>query len=135
ACVLAHLAQARAPVALAATDRALTRRVSALLETAGVPVQDETGWTLSTTRAAAQVMALLRACAWDATSDVVLDWLKHCPAADPHALRALERWLRRQGAGHWSAAVFDLTAHAAREPLAAALATQCEGWRAMVRGA
>src|SRR5690606_4020339 len=32
ACVLAHLAQARAPVALAATDRALTRRVSALLE-------------------------------------------------------------------------------------------------------
>jgi len=134
ACVLSHLAHGRVPVALVATDRALTRRVGALLHTAGVPMQDETGWTLSTTRAAAHLMALLRACAWDATSDTVLDWLKHCPLVEAGALRALEHWLRRHGVGHWGAAVFELTAHADREPLAAPLAIESERWRALLRG-
>ena len=53
ACVLAHLAAGRTPVVLAATDRALTRRVRAHLGSSGVDVRDESGWTLSTTRAAA----------------------------------------------------------------------------------
>ncbi|MGD9774207.1 PD-(D/E)XK nuclease family protein [Diaphorobacter sp.] len=88
ACVLAHLAQGRAPVALAANDRALTRRISALLHSAGVAVHDENGWLLSTTHAAARLMAALHACAWDATSDAVLDWLKQLPAPDAAALRA-----------------------------------------------
>ncbi|MGZ7246434.1 hypothetical protein ACXWO4_10280, partial [Streptococcus pyogenes] len=51
ACVIAHVAQGHTPVALAATDRALTRRISAMLEGQGVRVRDENGWTLSTTRA------------------------------------------------------------------------------------
>ncbi|AVP57564.1 PD-(D/E)XK nuclease family protein [Pulveribacter suum] len=135
ACVLAHLAAARAPVALAATDRALTRRVSALLHAAGVSVQDETGWALSTTRASAQLMALLRACAWDAPADEVLDWLKHCPGADAPSLHALERWLRRQGERLWSAGAADLAASSARHPLEAALAAQCEQWRARLQAA
>lgn len=135
ACVLAHLAAGRAPVALAATDRALTRRVSALLHAAGVSVQDETGWTLSTTRAAAQLMALLRACAWDAPADDVLDALKHCPGADPQSLRALERWLRRQGARQWRTAATELAARSERHPLEAALASQWAHWCAPLRDA
>ncbi len=134
ACVLAHLADGRAPVALVATDRALTRRICALLQQAGVPLRDETGWTLSTTRAAARVMAALRACAWGAGSDAVLDWLKHCPAAEQQDVRALERWLRKSGAHRWSAAADELAARAEQHPLAAALAARCQDWRAPLQG-
>ena len=86
-----------APVALVAQDRRLIRRVRALLEGAGVSVSDETGWTLSTTRAAASVMGLLRLTDPRATSDELLDWLKSSGAcADaPQALDALESALRR----------------------------------------
>src|SRR3989344_3219138 len=51
ACVLAHVRDGRVPVALAATDRALIRRVLAHLDSSGVLVRDESGWILSTTRA------------------------------------------------------------------------------------
>lgn len=104
ACVLRQLAAGRAPVALVAGDRLLTRRIRALLG-AGLRVRDETGWKLSTTRAAAQLMALLRACAPQAGSDAVLDALKQCPDASawPAAdLPLLERELRRQALRRWS---------------------------------
>lgn len=101
ACVMHHLDQGRAPVALAAVDRVLTRRIRAMLGARGVRIADETGWKLSTTRAAAQFMGLLRAARWDAPSDEVLDWLKHLPAASTPALRALERRLRREGLRSW----------------------------------
>ena len=52
-------------MALVAQDRVLTRRVRAMLANQGVAVRDETGWKLSTTRAAAGLMSLLRAAAWD----------------------------------------------------------------------
>ena len=42
ACVLAHLAQGRSPVALIAQDRLLTRRVGAMLGERGVAMRDET---------------------------------------------------------------------------------------------
>lgn len=74
--VLDNVAQARVPVALVAQDRLLVRRVRALLERQGVRLQDETGWKLSTTRAAAEVMALLKAAAPSAGTDAWLDWLK-----------------------------------------------------------
>ena len=67
ACVLAHLQAGRSPVALIAQDRVLTRRVRAMLAGQGVALRDETGWKLSTTRAAATLMALLAAAAWDAS--------------------------------------------------------------------
>ncbi len=86
ACVLAHLAQGRSPVALVAVDRVLTRRVRAMLAGTGLAVRDETGWKLSTTRAAASLMGLLRACAWDASTDAVLDWLKNAPVFDRPAM-------------------------------------------------
>ncbi|MDD5333471.1 MAG: PD-(D/E)XK nuclease family protein [Rhodoferax sp.] len=107
ACVLAHLAQGRSPVALVAQDRLLTRRVHAMLAQRGVALRDETGWTLSTTRAAAAVLSLLRAQVWDATTDVVLDWLKNAPAFDPQAVTQAEIAWRRMGLRDWRAVPLD----------------------------
>ena len=64
------------PVALVAQDRALVRRVRALLERLHIDVVDETGWSLATTRAGAHAAAALRATRAPARSDDVLDWLK-----------------------------------------------------------
>ncbi|VTY37116.1 ATP-dependent helicase/deoxyribonuclease subunit B [Xylophilus ampelinus] len=103
ACVMQRVAAGQAPVALVATDRALTRRIGAQLTAHGVAVQDETGWKLSTTRAAAQAMGALRACAHDARSDDVLDWLKNAPRWRGDTLDALEVRLRDRGLRDWSA--------------------------------
>lgn len=103
ACVLAHLAAGHAPVALVAQDRLLTRRVRAMLGELGVAVRDETGWKLSTTRAAASLMSLLRAQVWDASTDVVLDWLKNAPAFEPRAVTQAELNWRRLGVRDWRA--------------------------------
>ena len=100
--VLAHLQQGEAPVALVAQDRVLVRRVRALLERQQVSLLDETGWKLSTTRAAAQVMSLLRAASPVASTDLWLDWLK--AGAWPNTMRAvvdLETACRREA---WSRA-------------------------------
>jgi ATP-dependent helicase/nuclease subunit B len=101
ACVLRHLLAGRTPVAVAAVDRVLTRRIGALLEVSGVPICDETGWKLSTTRAAAHVMLALRGCAWNAASDVVIDWLKNSPATGSRTVLALERRVRQAGVREW----------------------------------
>jgi ATP-dependent helicase/nuclease subunit B len=101
ACVLAQLAAGHAPVALIAQDRLLTRRVGAMLAERGVPMRDETGWKLSTTRAAAGFMSLLRAMAWDASTDALLDWLKNAPAFEPATVTATEIELRRAGLRAW----------------------------------
>jgi hypothetical protein len=102
ACVLRHLGEERAPVALIATDRALTRRISAQLAAQGIVTHDETGWKLSTTRAAATLMTALRACAHDASSDQVLEWLKGGADGDAPAVQSLEARLRREGLRDWS---------------------------------
>ncbi len=101
ACVLSHIEAGRTPVALVSQDRALTRRISAMLRARGATLGDESGWKLSTTRAAGQVLAALRACARLATADVVLGWLKQSPNIDASGLRALEAALRRTGARQW----------------------------------
>ncbi len=95
ASVLAHLAQGRSPVALPAIDRQTTRRVSAMLSQCGVQLMDETGWRLSTTRAAASLMSLLRAATAQATRDDQLDWLKAC-AVKPALVQRWEYLLRKQ---------------------------------------
>ena len=101
ACVLAHLAQGRSPVTLIAQDRQLTRRVGAMLSERGIAMRDETGWKLSTTRAAASLMSLLRAVPWDASTDAVLDWLKNAPAFDAALVTAAETELRKTGVRAW----------------------------------
>ena len=101
ACVLAHLAHGRSPVALIAQDRLLTRRVGAMLSARGIGMRDETGWKLSTTRAAASLMSLLRAMPWDASTDAVLDWLKNASAFAPATVNGAEAELRKAGLRFW----------------------------------
>ena len=101
ACVLQHLAAGRNPVALIAQDRSLVRRVAAMLAQRGVRMRDETGWKLSTTRAAAGVVGLLRACTWDASTDAVLDWLKNAPVWSETTLAVVEAELRKTGIRAW----------------------------------
>ena len=142
--VLAHVQRGELPVALIAQDRVLVRRVRALLERHRLRLFDETGWTLSTTRAAAQVMSLLNAARADASTDALLDWLKGGTAwgrGDAGgALAGLEAACRRQQVAHvaalgratldpsaarlWSAASVVLTQLAVtrRQPLPAWLA-------------
>ena len=104
ACVLSHIAAGRTPVALAATDRALTRRIRAMLATQNVQVRDENGWILSTTRAASKLMGYLKACAWNASTDSVLDFLKNSDAhiVEADELAALEKTVRKANRASWS---------------------------------
>ena len=113
--VLAHVDAGRVPVALVAQDRLLVRRVRALLERHATLLRDETGWKLSTTRAAAEVMGLLRAAASGASTDALFDWLK---SADPGstAVDALEAACRKANTGRIAA-----LAGLALDPLAARL--------------
>ena len=92
------------PVALIATDRVVTRRVRALLasaESAGnLVISDESGWTLSTTRAATVVTRTLGAAAPAASTDDVLDWLSSAwvsPPGGTAAVAELERHWRVLG--------------------------------------
>lgn len=100
ACIVQHIAAGRFPLALVSSDRALTRRVRAMLESTGVQMRDENGWKLSTSRAAAQVMALLKAAVWNASSDAVLAWLKGAPAF-AGTVTELEIALRRDQTRDW----------------------------------
>ena len=93
AAVISNLNQGRSPVALIAQDRALIRRARALLERQAIPVRDETGWKLSTTRAAASLHSVLACAAHDASADAWLDCLKTSDA-NASAVDALERTWR-----------------------------------------
>ena len=82
-------------IALVAQDREAVRRIRALLERFGVAAADDTGWRLSTTRAAARLMGLLRAARHGASQDDRLNWLKddQLGSEQAAALAALEsRW-------------------------------------------
>lgn len=103
ACAVQHIQAGRYPLALVSSDRALTRRVRAMLESAGVHIRDETGWKLSTSHAGALVMGTLKAAVWNASGDAVLGWLKGTPALAT-ALPALEAALRRDQARDWRSA-------------------------------
>lgn len=114
------------PVALIALDRGVVRHARALLDDAGVSVADETGWRLSTTRAASVCSRLLAAANPRASTDELLDWLKSgwlrqgvaqvahgcggqeaaaMPSLDD-AVGQLEAWCRRHGlVSAWGLAV------------------------------
>ncbi|MBI3368763.1 MAG: PD-(D/E)XK nuclease family protein [Burkholderiales bacterium] len=98
--VIEALQAGRAPVALVAEDRLLVRRVRALLERASVTLADESGWTLSTTRAGAHLMAVLRAVHPAAGPDAWLEALKSDTAgADLDAIDLLETQWRSPDGG------------------------------------
>jgi ATP-dependent helicase/nuclease subunit B len=131
----------QAPVALVALDRELVRRVRALLDRVRVPVTDETGWLLATTRAAAGVVARLQAALPNALPNVLpnagldarLDWLKAWPAAQADggvALDALEahwRGSRHVDALHEALALW-AAAQAHLQPLAQAGSLSLKAW-------
>lgn len=84
------------PVALVAQDRLVVRRTRALLDRAGVTLADETGWTLSTTRAASRLMAWLRAAAPGAGLDLLVEAMKAESGDVGDAAAALEDAWRRE---------------------------------------
>ena len=132
--VLSHLEREEHPVALIGLDRQLVRRIRALLERQNVPLADETGWTLSTTRAAALVMALLRAASPRAGTDMLFDWLKALPGwpdVEPaeRLLQEIERECRRRAVSR----VERLT-HAGLEPALADHVARIEAVLAPLRG-
>lgn len=100
--VAAQLHAGRRDLALIALDRETARRVRALLERMDVLVADETGWTLSTTAAAAVIDRWLECVASDFPHVELLDLLKS-PfllgelAARQAPVLQFELALRRQG--------------------------------------
>lgn len=131
ACALQHIAQGAFPLALVSSDRALTRRVRSMLEAQGVRMRDETGWKLSTSAAAAQVMALLKAGAWNASTDSVLAWLKQVPARED-LCDMLEATLRRHAVRDWRA-VAGVTA-IQEMPLLLPLCQKVDAWNTTCKG-
>ena len=100
--VAAQLTDGRRDLALIALDRETARRVRALLERMDVLVADETGWTLSTTAAAAVIDRWLECVASDFPHVELLDLLKSPfvlgePAARQDQVLAFELALRRHG--------------------------------------
>ena len=118
--VAGQLHAGRRELALIALDRETARRVRALLERMAVLVTDETGWTLSTTAAAAVIDRWLECVASDFPHVELLDLLKS-PfllgelAARQDQVLAFELALRRAGVSQGMA---DLRRLAQREFIA-----------------
>lgn len=134
AVIISALNARQVPVALVALDRELVRRVRALLERQGVPLIDETGWLLATTRAAAEVVALLRAALPGAGRDAWLEWLKAWPLASRTALDSLEAWWRGRRRVPDRAAAERLLAQARQhlQPLSDSPPRSLAGWLALL---
>jgi ATP-dependent helicase/nuclease subunit B len=80
------LLEGRQPLGIVTEDRRLARRVRALLERAGIHLQDSGGWALSTTSAAAALERWLETVEEDFDHQPLLDVLKSpfiFPDADP----------------------------------------------------
>ncbi len=133
--VAEQLHAGRRDIALIALDRETARRVRALLERLDVLVADETGWTLSTTAAAAVIDRWLECVASDFPHVELLDLLKspfllgELAARQDQVLR-FELALRRHGVSQGMADLQRL-AHAqfgALPPWLAALAGARQGF-------
>jgi len=107
--VVDWLSSGKRRIALVAQDRVVARRIRALLERAQVAVSDETGWKLSTTRAAAALTAWFESVSAGAETVALLDFLKSpFVFADVDAagdrVMAIEIVLRRDNVtGGWDA--------------------------------
>lgn len=91
------------PIGIVTEDRRLGRRVRALLERAGITLQDPGGWALSTTSAAAALERWLQAIEEDFAFDPLLDVLKSpftFPHEDPDAFAATVFRLERDIVRH-----------------------------------
>ncbi len=100
--VAEQLQAGRRKIALVALDRETARRTRALLERMDVLVEDETGWTLSTTAAAAVIDRWMECVARDFPHLALLDLLKSPfllgdAAARQDPVLALELAMRKHG--------------------------------------
>ncbi|MFC7298956.1 PD-(D/E)XK nuclease family protein [Herminiimonas aquatilis] len=121
-------------IAIVAQDRVVARRIRALLERAQIVVADETGWKLSTTRAASAIAAWLELVAARAETVGLLDFLK-----SPFVFAGLEEKadlvmhsemaLRRANVlNGWEAATEALTAIPPAQRMIKLLAQQASGF-------
>jgi ATP-dependent helicase/nuclease subunit B len=129
ASVLRLLQQGLTHIGVVALDRALLRRMHAMLSAQGVSVHDTTGWRLSTTHAATQLVAWLEAVRYGASTHEVLDALAMVGAGelDSARLHALEQWLIRTRHCEWPSASF--FEHSLGEEALAETALRIEAWR------
>jgi ATP-dependent helicase/nuclease subunit B len=128
--VVDWLRQGKSQIAIIAQDRVVARRIRALLERAHVPVADETGWKLSTTRAAAVVAAWFEVITTHAETIALLDLLKSPYVFAKHKdkmaqVMAIELALRRANVlGGWDAVSASLASLPNQRSLIADLAAQ-----------
>lgn len=110
-CIFDWLQGGMQRILIVAQDRVVARRICALLERAQIYVADETGWKLSTTRAAAAVAAWTKLVATQAETVSLLDFLKSpfvFASEDDKAdhLMRIETALRRGNvSGGWDSAI------------------------------
>ena len=123
--IIDWLQDGKTNIAIIAQDRVVARRMRALLERSQVFVADETGWKLSTTRAASAIAAWFDVVATRAETIALLDFLKSpfvfASLADKETqLIVIEAGLRNANVlGGWDAAMHALaTAPGARTVLA-----------------
>lgn len=134
--IIDWLAAGKTSIAIIAQDRVVARRIRALLERAQVMVADETGWKLSTTRAAASLAAWFDVVTSRAESVSLLDLLKSpyvfAELPDKSAsVMQIELALRRANvAGGWSASQAALERAPHEQQLLIALARQAESFKA-----
>jgi ATP-dependent helicase/nuclease subunit B len=98
-------------VAIVAQDRMVSRRIRALLDRAGITIADETGWKLSTTRAASALAACFDVVTSRGDTKALLDLLKSpyvffdVPDKADHLMAIELAWRRANVPGGWDAVV------------------------------
>lgn len=132
--IIDWLQAGRQRIAIVAQDRVVARRMRALLERAQVAVADETGWKLSTTRAASALIAWLELIAARAETVALLDFLKSpfvfADVPDKSEwVMASEVTLRRANVpGEWTAVIDALQAVPAARRMLSLLAEQAKAF-------
>ncbi|HEY8101759.1 MAG TPA: PD-(D/E)XK nuclease family protein [Burkholderiaceae bacterium] len=130
--ILNWLQAGKSQVAIISQDRVVARRMRALLERAQVFVTDETGWKLSTTRAAAVIVAWFDVITNRAETIGLLDFLKSPYLFSAHAnktaqVMAIEIALRRANVlGGWELVVDTLSSMPKQAQLIAQIAEQAK---------
>ncbi len=130
------IAAGKKRIALVPQDRVVARRLRALLERADIVVSDETGWKLSTTRAAAVIHAWMELVAAGGEIAPLLDFLKspfvrHPALDEPGSRHAIERALVKLGhSGNWSSVSDAVSALPEVKALIGAIAREAQTYRA-----
>jgi ATP-dependent helicase/nuclease subunit B len=129
------IAAGKKRIALVPQDRVVARRLRALLERADIVVSDETGWKLSTTRAAAVIHAWMELVSAGGEIAPLLDFLKspfvrHPALDEPASRHALERALVKLGhSGSWASVAQAVASLPELKSLVDAIAREAQAYR------